>query len=83
VEQKVRYAVMDMTDQEVIELPADKNREDAIRIAEQWGKRFNRQFMPVSQTITYGDWEPFNTGIVPPYINTKIERQWEQGDTRV
>jgi hypothetical protein len=80
--QKFEYGVEnpDFPDDPIISTGEDRER--AIKLAAYLTKTSGRMIVAMERTITYSEWKPTNTGIVPP-IPPFIERQWEEGDTRV
>jgi hypothetical protein len=80
--QKFEYGVEnpDFPDDPIISTGEDRER--AIKLAAYLTKTSGRMIVAMKRTITYSEWEPFNTGIVPP-LPPIVERQWEEGDTRV
>jgi len=51
--------------------PSD--REVVIHLAELWNDRKSGSFIGVERVTTVTDWEPFNTGVVPPRSVGKAE----------
>jgi hypothetical protein len=79
---KIEYGVEnpDFPDDPFISTGEDRER--AIKLAAYFTKVSGRMIVAVERTVTYSEWKPTNTGIVPP-LPPIIERQWEEGDPRV
>ena len=62
---KIEYGVWDTESQE-LQVSTGEDRERAFRIADLWNRKDPGVVTVVTRTVTTSDWEPANTGVVPP-----------------
>lgn len=66
--------------------PVDRSQaESMVRFVNARLEKAGRPAIAVlmERKVTRTDWTPANTGIVPPHIGNRIDRQWEKEDPRV
>ena len=77
-----QYGVWDNEEDELL-INTDTDRERAFRLAKYWNTSKEGRVTVVERSISTTEWTPTNTGVVPPFIERRVDRQWEKGDPRV
>jgi len=67
---RIEYAVAETADLE-IQVLMGTDRERAFKLAERWNNANPGSAIVMNRTVTTTDWQPANTGIVPPYMREK------------
>jgi len=74
METKREYGIKDEVNEVVTVVGSDpSDREVVIHLAELWNERNQSSFIAVERVTTVSDWEPFNTGVVPPFMQKDKE----------